>query len=192
MSRLIGTIVRMPLIVALALAAFAMTSSPARASAPAPDQSTARFETRFLEGMIEHHMMAVMMAELCVDKAEHEELAGLCENIIATQTQEIEMMEMWLHDWYGVDHEHHEMKPGHMRMMERLAELDGAEFEIAFMEMMIKHHEGAIKEAEKCLDKAYHGELLSLCQNIIATQSAEIEQMQTWLCDWYGICKQND
>ena len=57
------------------------------------------------------------------------------------------------------------------------------------MEMMIKHHEKAIKEGQHCLDKAYHTELRELCQNIIATQSAEIALMQTWLCQWYGECR---
>ena len=81
------------------------------------------------------------------------------------------------------------MKPGDEQMMERLASLSGAEFEIAFMEMMIKHHEKAIKEGRHCLDKAYHPELRELCENIIRTQSAEIAQMQTWLCQWYGECR---
>jgi len=58
-----------------------------------------------------------------------------------------------------------------------------------FMQMMIKHHLCALKEGEKCLKKAYHPELLSLYQNIIVTQTQEIGQMQTCLCEWYGICK---
>jgi uncharacterized protein (DUF305 family) len=67
--------------------------------------------------------------------------------------------------------------------------LNGAEFEIAFMEMMIKHHEKAIREGQHCGDTAYHAELRELCENIIRTQSAEITQMQTWLCQWYGECR---
>ena len=96
-------------------------------------------------------------------------------------------MQAWLQDWYGVSYEP-VMKPGDEKMMERLVALSGAEFEIAFMEMMIKHHEKAIREGRHCLDKAYHAELRELCENIIATQSAEIAQMETWLCQWYGEC----
>lgn len=95
------------------------------------------------------------------------------------------MMQSWLQDWYRIGYEprvkHNMMK--HLDMME------GEEFEIEFIQMMIKHHRGAIKEGEKCLDRAYHTELLDLCQNIIDTQSQEIETMQIWLCEWYGICK---
>jgi len=157
------------------------------ASAAAPNTATARYEIRFLEGMIDHHMMAIMTAELCVAKAIHEDLRSLCEQIIATQSEEIETMQAWLAEWYGVTHEP-EMTPGAMKEMERLAALDGAEFEIEFMEMMIRHHGGAIKEAEQCLRRAYHEQLVDLCEEIIAAQQAEIVLMETWLCEWYGIC----
>lgn len=172
---------------ALTLVIAGLAVVPALADAPAPDRSTARFEVKFMEDMIDHHHMAVMMAELCLTRAtEHAALRDMCQNIIMTQMQEIEEMQTWLKQWYGVDYE--PMMSG-MGSMQRLERLTGAEFEIAFMLMMIRHHEGAIREANKCLDRAYHGELEGLCQNIIATQSAEIQQMQTWLCDWYAICK---
>ena len=133
-------------------------------------------------------MMAIMTAEICVDKAVHAELRTMCEDIIATQQAEIEQMQMWLQQWYRITY-HPMMKPGDHKMVERLASSSGEEFEIAFMEMMIKHHETAIKEARHCLDKAEHAQLRSLCENIIATQSGEIAQMQTWLCQWYGECR---
>jgi uncharacterized protein (DUF305 family) len=173
---------------ALALATLAFVAAPAGADAPAPDKATAKFEISFMQDMIDHHHMAVMMAEMCLEKAVHDDLRTLCGEIIAAQMAEIEEMQAWLRDWYGVEHEPM-MKPGDMRMMDRLASLEGAEFEIAFMEMMIKHHERAIREAGKCLRKAYHEELLGLCGNIIESQSAEIAQMRTWLCEWYGECR---
>jgi len=158
------------------------------ASAPAPSPSTSNFEIKFMTDMIDHHHMAVMMAEMCIAKAIHPELRSLCESIRTAQMAEIEEMQAWLQDWYGITYAP-VMKPGDEKMMERLASLNGAEFEIAFMEMMIKHHEKAIREGQHCLDKAYHAELRELCENIIRTQSAEIAQMQTWLCQWYGECR---
>jgi uncharacterized protein (DUF305 family) len=159
--------------------------SVAHADQPAPEPAAARFEVRFLDGMIDHHAMAVMMGEMCLEKAVHEELREMCANIVATQSQEIELMQGWLADWYGVAYEPEMKDSGQMR---KLAELDGAEFEIAFMEMMIRHHEGAIREASRCVARAYHQELVDLCEQIIAVQSAEIEQMEIWLCEWYGEC----
>lgn len=51
-------------------------------------------------------------------------------------------------------------------------------------QMMIMHHSVAIEMAGTCLTNAYHGELLRVCENIIQTLTAEIEQMQMWLCEW--------
>jgi uncharacterized protein (DUF305 family) len=169
----------------VALSVLAGTALPAYATAPAPDQSTATYEIKFMQRMIDHHQMAVMTATMCLEEAVHEELRVTCEQIVATQSQEIETMQMWLQDWYGIPYEP-AMSPSGMRTVERLAALEGEEFEIAFMEMMIRHHEGAIKEASKCLQKAYHEELLSMCEAIIDAQQAEIEQMEAWLSEWYG------
>lgn len=112
----------------------------------------------------------------------------MCEEIAASQAAEIEQMQGWLLDWYGVEHEP-QMKPGDQRMMEHLAELECEEFEIEFMEMMIRHHPRAIREAGIALRRAYHPELLALAESILETQSAEIAQMRTWLCDWYDLCR---
>ena len=170
----------------LALAGF--LAAPAGAEEPAPERWTARYEVEFLSGMIDHHAMAVHMSEMCVDKAVHEELRSLCEQIIAAQTSEIETMQSWLQDWYGVTHEP-SMPPGHMQRMERMSAMEPAELEVEFMEMMIRHHRQAIREASGCVDRAYHDELVDLCQNIIETQDAETEMMQTWLCEWYDRCQ---
>jgi uncharacterized protein (DUF305 family) len=158
------------------------------ASAPAPSRSAANFEVKFMTDMIDHHHMAVMMAELCITKATQTKLRSFCENIMTAQMAEIEQMQTWLQNWYSVSHEP-VMKPADEKMMDRLASLSGAEFEMAFMEMMIKHHEKAIREGRRCLDKAYHAELRELCEDIIRTQSAEIAQMEAWLCQWYGECR---
>ena len=157
-------------------------------SAPAPIQPAQNFEVKFLTGMIDHHAMAVAMAQICLQKAVHTELRDMCQQIITAQTQDIALMQSWLQDWYGISYRP-VTKPGDQRMLERLSSLSGAGFEIEFMEMMIKHHERAIKESRQCLDKAWHPELRQICQNIITTQSAEIAQLQSWLCQWFGRCK---
>ena len=93
-------------------------------------------------------------------------------------------MQGWLMDWYGL--EHMPDMTG-MESMHRLHDLDGEEFEIAFMRSMIRHHWGAVREAEKCLDRAEHDDLLAMCAEIKSVQLGEIEMMQTWLQEWYGL-----
>lgn len=157
---------------------------PAQASAPAASDQAARFEVDFLTGMIDHHHMAVMMAEMCVEKAVHDQLAATCESIVATQSAEIATMQQWLEDWYGISHE---PDMTGMQSMHRFHDLDGEEFEVAFLRSMIRHHRGAIREAERCLANAEHDELLTLCSDIRDAQLAEIAQMQDWLQEWYDL-----
>lgn len=174
--------------VALATGAFAgagaAAAGPALADAPVASEQTARFEVDFLTGMIDHHAMAVSMAEICLEKAVHDELIATCESIITSQSAQIEQMQTWLQNWYGIDYEP-DMSGG--GSMNHLADLSGEEFEVAFMRSMIRHHWGAVREAEKCFDNAEHPELLALCEEIYTAQLGEIEQMQTWLDVWYGV-----
>jgi uncharacterized protein (DUF305 family) len=163
------------------------TASQVRGDAPAPSRSQENYEVRFLTGMIDHHAMAVMSGMLCEERAVHEELRDLCHEIVAAQTAEVEQMQAWLQDWYGISYEP-QMKPGAEKRMAKLAAMSGAEFEIEFMTMMIRHHESAIREGMLCLDRAYHSELVELCENIIATQAEEIMLMEQWLCEWYQVC----
>ena len=174
------------LVAALVLTPLAV-AAPARADGPAPTQSQSNYEIRFMTTMIDHHFMAVQMAELCQERAIHEELLTLCQQIETTQQQEIDEMQAWLEAWYGVSYEP-EMTPGDRKQMKRLAELSGEEFEIEFMKRMIRHHWKATVRASKCVDRAYHPELVETCENVVMTQTEEIRQMQTWLCAWYDIC----
>jgi uncharacterized protein (DUF305 family) len=165
-----------------------LAATPALASGPAPTRAEAVFEVDFLQDMIDHHAMAVMMAQMCIQKATHDELRTLCESIVAAQTAEIQLMQSWLQEWYGISYTP-DMKKSAEKRMQRMMQLSGADFEIAFMDMMIRHHWKAVIEGRMCIDRAYHPELVALCQNIVETQSAEIIEMQTWLCEWHGICR---
>lgn len=171
-----------------AVIAATLMSTAVHASAPAPTRDQQRFEVRFMTEMIDHHAMAVMMADLCLERAVHPELIQLCHQIRETQLEEIATMQTWLEDWYGVEHQP-EMTAGMQRQMQKLAALSGPEFEIEFMKTMIRHHWTAVIRAQQCQEKAYHLELIQLCENIESAQLAEIELMGEWLCAWYGICE---
>lgn len=168
----------------LALLLGLVAAPSARADGPATDPKAVAFEVDFLSGMIDHHHMAVMMAESCRDKAVHDELRAMCASIATTQSAEIEMMRAWLADWYGVEHSPM-MSGGHMRGMMRLDRLSGMRYEIAFMKMMIRHHKAAIREAGRCLERAGHPELLALCASIRQAQISEVATLQQWLASWY-------
>ena len=74
---------------------------------PAPEELTRdeRAEIRFLQGMVDHHQMALDMAVDCLEKASTPSVVTVCENVIAAQSAEIELMQGWLLDWYNIAYE---------------------------------------------------------------------------------------
>lgn len=63
-------------------------------------QNADDFDEEFLQQMIPHHQMAVMMAQMVRDRATHPETRELAQSIINTRTDEIEQMQQWYQSWY--------------------------------------------------------------------------------------------
>ncbi len=57
------------------------------------------FDREFIEEMIPHHQMAVMMASMLRNGTQRAELKTLAENIISSQSEEITLMRGWLTEW---------------------------------------------------------------------------------------------
>jgi uncharacterized protein (DUF305 family) len=58
-------------------------------------------------------------------------------------------------------------------------------FDLAFLDDMTTHHEGAIAMAEELLAETSRPELLELASGIIEAQKSEVEQMVRWRSEWY-------
>lgn len=69
-------------------------------------------------------------------------------------------------------------------MNKQLEGLSGDEFDKAFIEMMIAHHEGAVDMAELIPSRAKHDEIKTLGEAIITAQTKEIADMRQWQKDW--------
>jgi Domain of unknown function (DUF305) len=61
------------------------------------------FDQAFLQQMVTHHGMAVLMARPVVANSERQEIKDLGMNIITDQTQEINQMRSWARDWFNLD-----------------------------------------------------------------------------------------
>ncbi len=73
----------------------------------------------------------------------------------------------------------------HNQMMtDKLRNLRGDDFDKAFIEEMIMHHQGAIDMAVFTQTNAKHTEVKQLGKDIMSAQSKEIDMMQTWQGDW--------
>lgn len=68
------------------------------------DLSGDRLDQAFLEDMVGHHMMAVMMSQhLLSQGTEHDEVADLARSIRDDQHDEIIQMQRWLSQWFDLD-----------------------------------------------------------------------------------------
>lgn len=160
----------------------------------------AEYDLRFIDAMIPHHRGAIDMANEALQKTKRPEIKSLAQNIIKAQNrEENELMRKWRAAWYpkapktpvAYDSQQGKMVPmsaaqrDSMMMKMDLGAAD-AEFDLRFMNAMIPHHEGAIVMAKDALNKAQHPEVKQLAKEIIASQQAEIDQMNQWRKNWYG------
>lgn len=61
--------------------------------------SAADFDREFLEQMIPHHEMAIVMAQMLQAATDRAEMKQLADNIITSQSREITLMRSWLAAW---------------------------------------------------------------------------------------------
>ena len=59
------------------------------------------FDQVFIQEMIPHHQMAVMMAQHLLWNTQRPEMKQLAQAIIQAQNQEIQEMQSWYQQWYG-------------------------------------------------------------------------------------------
>ena len=147
-------------------------------------------DVAFAQMMIPHHQQAVDMAKMATEKATDPKVQDLASRIEGAQDPEIQQMTTMLEQW-GVPTEstgesmpgmdHGGMSGEGMMTDEEMAQLEqasGADFDRLWLQMMIKHHQGAVTMAKTELDKGSNAEAKALAQKIIDAQEAEITEMQ--------------
>ncbi|MER7013580.1 DUF305 domain-containing protein [Saccharopolyspora sp. NPDC000359] len=162
-------------------------SAPPQAPASQQQAASNAADVAFAQGMIPHHQQAVEMSRLAPERAHSPQVKDLAKQIEAAQGPEVETLTGWLRDW-GADPapstDHGSMGHGDMggmmsaAEMEQLAQVQGAEFDRMFLELMIKHHEGAVAMARTELADGQSPAAKQMAQQIIDTQQAEIDTMR--------------
>lgn len=148
---------------------------------------TVNSEETFITAMIPHHREAVESARAVLATTQRPEVRDLARNVIATQTEEIALLEGWRNQWYP-DAAEADYTP----MMADPAGLSPDAADRTFLEGMIEHHQGAIAMARSYLGADYQKQsaVADLAEAIVTVQDGEIAQMQGWLAAWYGDAEQ--
>ena len=154
-------------------------------------------DVTFVQGMLPHHEGALAMAQLADGRASDPRVIDLADRIEAAQGSEIETMTGWLEEWGeplpeedmgGMDHGSGGMDMEGMSEedMTALDSASGAEFDRMFLEMMIPHHQGAVDMAETEIADGSNPDAVDMAREIVESQTAEIEEMQTLLTELGG------
>jgi len=151
-------------------------------------------DVKFMSDMIPHHHQAIQMAELVSGRTNNPELIDVAGRINGSQADEIEFMQQWLRDRgerVPDPTAHHAMHTSHtmagMATPEQMAELaaaQGTAFDRLFLQLMITHHEGAVKMVDELLEEpgsAFDPVLFEFTSDVTNDQTAEIERMNAML-----------
>jgi hypothetical protein len=165
-------------------------------------ESAASLDQQYIDMMVPHHESAVAMAELAMERSQRSELQEFAAEIIAVQSTEIAQLRTWRMEWFGseetppmsampmlqgmsMDMPGHDMHGATMDMEQDIRKLESAsDFDRAFLEAMIVHHEMAVEASEIVVAGEVRAEIKTLAEGVIADQRAEIQQMEAWLASW--------
>jgi len=190
-KRALGAIATAVLLV-VAVSACSETDPSPGTSSSAPAAAHNDVDVTFATDMIGHHRQALEMADMAEGRDLDPDVEKLIDDIRAAQAPEIEKLEGWLEEWgedvpadgghggHGMDGE---MMPGMMsdEQMSELGRSKDAAFQRMWLTMMIDHHVGAVDMARAEVAGGEHEPAVELAQQIIDSQSAEIEQMRSML-----------
>jgi uncharacterized protein (DUF305 family) len=163
----------------------------------------------FSRDMSRHHLQGVEMANLVAGRSEDPEVRMLAFDISSTQTNQAGRMQGWLSLWglpltggetmawmaadgghagHGTDTGSGALMPGMATEQElaHLRGLSGPAFDVEFLRLMIRHHQGGKDMAEYGAEHAGEAAVRDLARSIVDSQSAETTMMAGMLADRGG------
>ncbi len=168
--------------------------------APTADSVAAGFS----RDMSRHHLQGVEMANLALERSTDPEVRQLAFDIAETQQNQVGRMQGWLALWdlpptggetmawmvSAGGHAGHDtaatdggLMPG-MATEEELAELrslSGTQFDVEFLRLMIRHHQGGFDMGQYAAEHATVPAVAGLAGTIAETQTSEVTTMERML-----------
>ena len=143
----------------------------------------------FAQMMIPHHEQAIELADMALDPTlmASEQVKALASQIKNAQDPEIDLMAQWLDEWeqplmdMSVDHS---MTMEGMLSVDELGaigQMNGEEFDQAWIQSMIAHHKGAIEMADTVKAEGEFALVQELADAIIQAQKLEIDTLELLL-----------
>lgn len=159
-------------------------ATASQSTAAAATTASPQYDLQFIDAMTKHHQSAVEMATLASQRAAAPEIKQMATKMAADQQKEIAQLKAWRDQWFAnAPASDGASIPGASSMnmdMSHLQSLQGHQFDMMFIDMMVPHHEGAITMSCDAHAKAEHAELKKFARDVIRAQEREISQLQQW------------
>ena len=154
-------------------------------------------DVKFMQDMIVHHQQAVDLAALVEGRSNNSDIVAIAGRIDASQADEIAFMREWLAErgqpaamqhHAGMDHAAHHLMMGMATpaQMAELGTLESTAFDRLFLQLMVRHHGGAIDMVETLHDQpgtAYDPVMFEFTNDLVKEQQAEIDRMNAILAE---------
>lgn len=179
---------RLPPLAALLLAAvLAIAVAACGSDSSSSNDAGNGTDVAFIDGMTPHHQSAIDMAKIADQRGSSQFVKRLSTDIVKAQSSEIATMADVKTQLAGVQKGDLGMSMSDMGMRMDNAMLKTAKpFDRAFVDMMVPHHQGAIRMARVELAKGKNGALRKLATSIISAQTREINAMNAFRTKSYG------
>ncbi|MPY80157.1 MAG: DUF305 domain-containing protein [Actinophytocola sp.] len=182
-----------------------------RSEAPAepPAATPGQVDIGFSQDMAVHHLQAVTMGHLAQERSNDPEISRMGYDIAATQQGQVGWMQGWLALWNAPEQAPGELMTwmshggsGHMdgsrsgshggsdaampgmatsEEMSKLQSLSGEKFNVYFLQLMLRHHQGGAPMAEYAAEHANVPAVRALARSMLESQGAEIMLMKKML-----------
>ena len=147
-------------------------------------------DVEFMQGMIAHHAQAIYMSRLASSHGANPKLLKLANKIDQSQVAEIRIMQQWLRSNGQTAPDTSSWRTMRMAGMltddqiKALGDAKGVEFDRAFLEYMIQHHEGALQMVKDLFATPRAGQEVDVnvfANDVVSVQTAEIGAMRQML-----------
>ena len=158
----------------------------------------------FSRDMSRHHLQGVEIANLATDRSEDPAVRGLAFDIASTQNNQVGRMQGWLSLWgYSptggetmswMGGMHHGSGPENSLMpgmatedeLANLRSLQGRAFDVEFLRLMIRHHQGGLEMARYGQGHGETDVVRTLAKSIADSQTGETQLMTGMLSERGG------
>jgi uncharacterized protein (DUF305 family) len=139
----------------------------------------AQNDVQYIDAMVPHHLMAIDMAQMVLDRGASVQIKAIAQAIKDAQGPEIAAMKAVRKTLTGSDVIPTPPRDPYLdKMMMDMEAMSGAQLDMMFLKSMIGHHSEAIAIAERALDQLNRADMKANAEAVISDQAREIGEMQ--------------